>query len=340
MARQTTRSVLLAWVGAAASAALTACSAAPLPPPVLTADPPLAEGPSAEDGAQQVELDRGAAFSQAGKHAEAKEHFKKAIALKPTATAWGYLGEACEKSGDRRGAEEAYQAALKIDPTFAGAAQNLGALYLDDPAGPRVDEAIAVLQPAADKAKDNAPILQNLGYAYGLKDDVEAATRAYEASLAKREDAQTRFDYGSLLFKKKQVERAAEQLRKAASAAKDDPALLVSIGRLLGATKAFDDCVRAFDKAITIKGTDPEWYVRRGTCKHELKNEDGARADYEQAIKIDPKFAAGHYYMGISALTQKKRQTAVAELEKAEKLGAGTPIAKAAHDKLEELKKK
>jgi tetratricopeptide (TPR) repeat protein len=331
-----TRSALLAILGAT----LAACSAAPPPPPVLTADPPVAEGPSAEDGAQQVELDRGAAFAQAGKHAEAKEHFRKAIALKPTATAWAYLGEACEKSGDRKGAEEAYQAALRIDPAFVGAAQNLGALLLDDPAGPRVDEAIAVLQPAAEKAKDNARLLQNLGYAYGLKDDMEAATRAYEAALAKGEDAQTRFDYGSLLFKKKQVERAAEQLRKAAAAAKDDAALLVSVGRLLGATKAFDDCVRAFDKAIAIKGTDPEWFVRRGTCKHELKNEDGARADYEQATKIDPKFAAGHYYLGLSALTQKKRQTAQTELEKAEKLGAGTPIGKAAHDKLEEMKKK
>lgn len=330
------RSVLLALLGAA----LAACSAVPPPPPPLTADPPLAEGTSAEDGAQQVELDRGAAFAAAGKHAEAKEHFRKAIALKPNATAWAYLGEASEKSGDRRGAEEAYQAALKLDPAFVGAAQNLGALYLDDPAGPRVDEAIAVLQPAAEKAKDSAPILQNLAFAYGLKDDMEAATRAYEASLAKREDAQTRFDYGSLLFKKKQIDRAAEQLRKAASTAKDDPALLVSIGRLLGATKAFDDCVRVFDKAIAVKGTDPEWFVRRGTCKHELKNEDGARADYEQAVKIDPKFAAGHYYLGLSALIQRKRQTAQVELEKAEKLGAGTPIAKAAHDKLQELKKK
>lgn len=336
MKRQTTRLALRTGL-AALALSLGACSSDPPPqPPVLTADPPLASG--ADDGAVQTELERGIAYIKNEKFAEAKEHFKKAIAIKQTPTAWTYLGVAAERTGDRAGAEEAYKGALKIDPAFPEAAQNLAALYLDDP--PRPDDAIAVLRPAIEKTKDNAKLLQNLGYAEGLKGDLDAAGKAYEAALAKGEDAQIRFAWGALLHEKKQPARAAEQLKRAVDTAKDDTALLVSAGRLLGATKAFGDCVKAFDKAIAIKATDPEWFVRRGTCKHELNDEDGAQRDYQAAIKVDPKFAAAHYYLGLSYLVQKKRMFATSALEKAMKLGEGGPIGKSARDKLDDINKK
>ncbi|MFT3763990.1 MAG: tetratricopeptide repeat protein [Minicystis sp.] len=321
----------------AAVTTLVACAGEEPPKaPVLTADPPVES--AADDGAVQTELERGIAYVKNEKFAEAKDHFKKAISIKPTPTAWTYLGVTAEKTGDRAGAEDAYKNALKLDSGFAEAAENLSALYLDDP--PRPDEAIAILKPAIDKTKDNARLLQNLGFAYGLKGDLEAASKAYDAALAKGEDARTRFAYGALLHEKKQPEKAAEQLRKAVDAAKDDAALIASAGRLLGATKAFGDCVKAFDKAIGLKGSEPEFFVRRGTCKHELKDEDGAQKDYEAAIKSDPKFAAGHYYLGLSFLSQKKRLFATRELEKAAELGKDSPIGKAAKDKLDDLNTK
>jgi Flp pilus assembly protein TadD len=320
----------------AAATALAGCAQEPPPKePQLTADPPLTS--AADDGAVQTELERGIAYVKNEKFAEAKDHFKKAIGIKPTPTAWTYLGVTEERTGDRAAAEEAYKSALKLDPGFAEAAQNLSALYLDEPARP--DEAIAVLKPALEKTKDTARLLQNLGYAYGLKGDVEAASKAYEAALAKGDDPQIRYQYGALLVEKKQLDKAAEQLKKAVDGVKDDTALLVSVGRLLGASKAFGDCVKAFDKAIAVKATEAEWFVRRGTCKHELKDEDGAQKDYEQGVKVDPKFPAAHYYLGLSFLTQKKRLFATRELEKAAELGKGSPIGKAAQEKLDELSK-
>jgi|HubBroStandDraft_6_1064221.scaffolds.fasta_scaffold275451_1 Flp pilus assembly protein TadD len=330
------RVALSASVGLLALAALAACGAEPQRDLVLTADPPLApNGTSADDGAVDTELARGTAYVKNEKYAEAKEHFEKAIAIKPSALAWTYLGIADEKTGDRAAGEEAYKNALRLDPGFAEAAQNLGALYLDDP--PRPDDAIAVLKPAVAKSADNARLLQNLGYAYGLKGDVDAAGKAYEAALAKGEDPQIRFAYGTLLVENKQPDRAASELRKALDATKDDPAMLASVGRLLGSVKAYGDCVRAFDRAIKLKAGEAELYVRRGTCKHELSDEDGAQQDYEAAIKADPKFAPGHYYLGMSRLAQKKRQTAVSELEKASQLGGDGPMGKAARAKLDEL---
>jgi Flp pilus assembly protein TadD len=329
----------LGWILGAALAALPACGPAEAPrEPVLVADPPLGpEGSTADDGAVQTELDRGVAYVKNEKFTEAKQHFEKAIAMKPTPAAWTYLAIVKEKTGDRTGAAAAYKSALAIDAGFVEAAQNLAALYLDDPARP--DDAIAVLKPAIAKSPDPR-LLQNLGFAYGLKGDLDSAGKAYEAALAKGEDAQIRFAYGSLLFEKKQPDRAAAELRKAVDAAKDDAALLVTAGRMLGSAKAFGDCVKAFDRAIKIKATDPEWFVRRGTCKHEIDDEAGAQADYEAAIKVDASFAAAHYYLGVSALSQKNRLKASIELQKAIKLGEGGPIGKAAKEKLEALAKK
>src|SRR4051812_10095203 len=115
MRRQTTRLGSMSSGGLVAIAlSIFACTGEPPPqPPVLTADPPLVS--AADDGAVQTELERGIAYVKNEKFAEAKEHFKKAIAIKQSPTAWTYLGVTSERTGDRTGAEEAYKSALKID---------------------------------------------------------------------------------------------------------------------------------------------------------------------------------------------------------------------------------
>jgi tetratricopeptide (TPR) repeat protein len=328
----------LPTVLALAVLSLAACSSTPPPAdPPLVADPPdtpAGKSNGAEQGAIDTELERGLAYVKAEQFAEAKQHFEKAIAIKPTPTAFTCLGIADEKTGDRAGAMVAYKKALDADPAFVEAAQNLAALYLDDPAKP--DEAIAVLKPVIAKNPDPR-LLQNLAYALGLKGDLDGAGKAYEAALAKGEDAQARLAWGTLLFEAKQLDRAAEQLKRALDGAKDDAPTLVTIGRMLGSAKAYPECVRALDRAIKLKGTEPEWFVRRGTCKHQLDDEAGAQADYEAAIKVDEKFAPAHYYLALSLRQQKNRIKATVELERAIKLAGDGPIGKAAKEQLDDL---
>jgi tetratricopeptide (TPR) repeat protein len=226
------------WLALAALASLSACgSPEPAHDPPLVADPPVsAGGNGADEGALNTEMERGIAFAKAEKYAEAKGHFEKALKIKPSASAYTYLGIADEKTGDRPGAEAAYKQALALDAGMVEAAQNLAAMYLDDP--PRPDEAIGVLKAAIAKTPE-AKLYQNLAYALGLKGEIEAAGKAYEAALAKGDDAQIRFAYGALLFEHKQPEKAAEHLKKALAGAKEDAALLVTLGRMLGSVKAF-----------------------------------------------------------------------------------------------------
>jgi Flp pilus assembly protein TadD len=331
MARWTAR------LAAAAALSLAACAGAPPPKdPPLTADPPLGGGVGPTEAASQTEVQRGIAFLKNEKYEDARTHFELALSTQPkNAEASYYLGVCKEKGGDRAGAEAAYKDALAANPGLVEAAGNLSALYLDDP--PRPDEAVAVLKDALAKTPGDVTLLRNLAYAYTLKHDVENASRQYDAALAKGDSVDLRFAYGTMLFENKQPGKAAEQLEKALAGTGDDAAMLVTLGRMLGGAGAFGRCVEAFDRALKLKAIDPEWFVRRGTCRHEIKDDAGAEADYQQAIKVDPKFAPGHYYLGLAYLVEKKRAAALAELDKAVKLGGDSKIGKAAKDRLDEL---
>jgi tetratricopeptide (TPR) repeat protein len=319
--------------------ALSACSSAqdgPKDPP-LTADPPSG-GVSADDGAATTELERGVAFIKNQKFKDAEEHLARSLQLKPSGEASFYLGVAKEKDGDKAGAEEAYKQALKADAKLTEAAGNLGALYLDQQP-PKVDEAIAVLTAAIGKGGGGDGELRlNLAYAYGVKGDVDSAAKQYEAALGKGEDAQIRFAYGAMLFDNKQLDRAAEQLKKTVDGLKDDGPTLATLGAMLGTSKAYPECVKAYDRAIKLKASDPDLFIRRATCKHLANDEAGSEADFQQAIKIDPKNGIAHYRLALTLLGEKKRAAGVKELETA--AGLGGDIGKMAKTKLEEIAKK
>jgi len=314
--------------------ALAACGATPTAVDrPLDADPPLTDTPPAAK--KNPELDQGAELVKGGKFAEAIPHLKAALDVDPkSANAAFYLALSTEQTGgDKAEAEHLYRQALTFDPGLSEAAQNLAAMYLTDPARP--DDAISVLEPALKSAPDDAALNANLGFAYGLKGDVDRASAAYERSLKKDPTVQTEFAYGTMLSENKRADAAVPHLLKAAAGLNDDPASLATIARMLGPGKAFDDCVRLLDRAITLKPGIAELLVRRGVCKHELKKEKEAAEDFAAALKADPKFQAAHYYLGMSLLAQSKKTEGRKELKKAVDLGKETPIGKQAQQKLD-----
>jgi len=314
---------------------VVACSSTPKPvDDQLRADPPLTSAqPSAAKG--NPDLDRGVAFLKNDKFADAVPHLKKALEAEPkSAEAAFYLGVAIEQTGgDKAEVEKLYKQALAFNPKLVDAAQNLAAMYLDEP--PRPDDAIPVLQKALSHAPGDPKLLTNLGYAYSLKKDVEKAQNAYEQALAKEDTPQLRFALGTALFENKKAEAAVPHLLKAAAAMNDDAASLATIAAMLGPGKAFSDCVRLLDRALTLKPGVPELLVRRGVCQHELKKEREAAKDFEAAIKVDAKYQPAHYYLGLSLLAQKNKPGGRNALKKAVALGKDTPIGKRAQQELD-----
>lgn len=329
------RSILALF--ALSQAVLVAC---PPPKPVeepLKADPPV-EDPTPAKKKGNPELDRGVAFIKAGKFKDAEEHLKAAIEFDPkNPECHYYMGVVLDQTGgDAARAEEHYKTALSIDPNFVDASVNLAAIYLSEPARP--DEALPLLSKALEKSPNDPVLLTNMGYAYFLKKDVAKATSSYESALKAQENADTRLQLGILLFEADKAEAAVPHLLKAAEARKDDPQSLATIARMLGPGKAFDDCVRLLDRVVELKKADAEIYVRRGVCKHSQKKEKEASADFDAAIKLDPKFQAAWFYLASSQLEMKNKPAAKAAFKKAWELGKETSLGKKAKEKYDTMK--
>lgn len=303
----------------------------------LRADPPQSTATAAAS-TRDADLARGEELVQASKFAEAIPPLKAALDRDPkSAAAAFYLGAATEQSGgSKKDVERLYRQALTFDPKLVEAAQNLAAIYLDEP--PRPDEAIAVLDKSLSHNPNHPQLLTNLGYAYSLKGDLPRAVKSYEAALPNDDNAQLRLALGTALFDLKKPEAAVPHLLKAAAQMNDDAASLATIARMLGPGKAYDDCVRLLDRAIGLKGDVAEMFVRRGTCKHELKKEAEAGKDYEAAIRIDAKYQPAHYYLGLSRLAQGNKPDAKLALRKAWELGKTTSVGKAAKAKHDSIK--
>jgi Flp pilus assembly protein TadD len=279
---------------------------------------------------------RGRDLITAQKYAEAIPVLEKAVAAEPkNADANYYLGLAYDQSGKKTEAEAKYKAALELKPSLLEAAQNLASIYLEDP--PRPDDAIPLLRKALQAAPNDATLLQNIAYAYGLKKDVGKASKAYDLALQRDDSFKVHFAYGTMLFENGQMDRAVTELTKAASSTEDIPTL-ASISRMMGNAKAFDQCVKILDRVIAKKSDSAEMFARRGTCKHELKDEPGAEGDFREAIKAEPKLPAAHYLLGQSLIAQGKKPEAKVELKKAFDLDPTSEIGKLAKKILDKLK--
>ncbi|HMR10377.1 MAG TPA: tetratricopeptide repeat protein [Polyangiaceae bacterium] len=304
------------------------------PPP-----PPLEDNGGGVEKASSADVQAGMDAIQGGDFAKAKQHLEKARAAQPDdPQAAYYLGVALENLSDAAGAQTAYQDALKLDPKLIEASVNLSAILLDAQKG---SEALAVIEAALKHAPKDPRLLMNHALSLEAAGQIEKALDAYAAAVAATPDnIPLSVAYGQVLAGAGKKDEAVAQLRKSLALATELD-VLSTLGDSLGKLGAFADCVAAFDKAIK-KSEKPVFLVRRGVCRHELKDDAGAQADYEKSIQVDAKFAPGYFYLGQHLRALGKKKEALAALKKAVELGGDQGVgaaAKKAIDALEGKKK-
>lgn len=309
---------------------------APSLPPSMGGASPADTAPSAASDKAGPEVDRAIAAIKANDFRSAKAACEAALNKNPkNGMASYYMGVALENLGDKAGAEQHYKNAMTNAPDVAEAAINLGALYLD---GKRWDDAIDVTQKGLAKRPDDPALHANMAFALRGKGDKTGASAEYERAIkVVGDNADLRFAYGTLLLEMGNKTKAASELKGALASAGSNRALLASIGRSLGSAGAFAECVSALDKAIAA-GDDVELRVRRGLCRHSMKDEAGAKSDFEAAIKLDSKFGPAHYYLGESLLASGNAAQAAKEFDAA---AAGSPqeMAKKAREQADAARK-
>ncbi|MFO0569559.1 MAG: tetratricopeptide repeat protein [Polyangiaceae bacterium] len=290
------------------------------------------KGPTAP--ASSGEVKQGMDAIQAGDFAKAKEILTRAEAANPKdPQAAFYLGVALENTGDPKGARAKYEKALSLDGKLTEASVNLSALLLDANEG---KAALDVVEAGLKAAPTHAMLLMNRALALEATGDAAGALAAYgKAVKAQPDNHELRYAWAELLAGAGKKDEALAELRKVAGSG--DEKLVVASANVFGKLGAFADCVKVLDGAIQKKA-QADLHTRRGVCRHELKDDAGAKSDYDAALKLDPKFAPAHYYLGMHLKTAGKLKEAQAALEKAIELSGGKGIGEAAKKELDELK--
>lgn len=318
---------------------IAACGGSQKPPPDpdLIADPVASDEAGVEQGAARNDYQRALAYIDKERWDEAKLLLVRVTTTSPdNADAHTYLGLVLEKQNDPAGAEKSYLAALALKPGHIMAAVNTSGMYLTAKP-PRVDDALEILNKAIAVVPDDPALLQNLGHARAAKGDVAGSAKAFQAAITKGDSVDLRLALANVYFDAKQFDQAVPHAKKVLELNKDNVKIFANVGFMFEYGKAFNECVTAFDRALKLKADEPDWLLRRGRCKHELGNEDGALEDYSASVRVKPNFAAGYLYMGMVQHHQQKLQSAEFSLQKAVEYGKDTPVGKLAAKKLHEL---
>jgi tetratricopeptide (TPR) repeat protein len=301
--------------------------------PLATPAPPSA-GTPAPKATSEADLGKAETALSAGDFAGAKAAAEAVLAKDAkNVKALYYKGAAAEGLGDKTTAEQAYKAAASAG--LPEAAVNLSAMYIE---GGKVDEAVAVLKAAAQKAPDDVLVQANLGSALSAKGDQAGALAAYEKADQKGATLPVRLGHAEALIANGKKPEAATLLKDVASGERSRDEL-GALAKSMARAGAFADAVATIDKAIAKK-TGADLLTYRGLFKRSLKNLDGAKTDLEAAAKEDPSFAPARLYLGEVLEDLKKPADAKKAYEEAIKVGGDTGPAKKAKERLDALKGK
>lgn len=206
------------------------------------------------------------------------------------------LGAAHLAARRRADAERAFDRAVEFAPARAEIRLGVARAWLASDERRDVERAIQVVLRAAEMAPDLPQIHAALGRAREKAGDPAAAAEAYDRAL--RLDPAYRYARRRML-------RLALETRDFARARRDAERLVADgpeepehhfLAALVADREGRDeDARRLYQKAIDVaKGDYPEAYLNVGNLEKAAGNRKAARAAYEKAIALRPRYTAAH----------------------------------------------
>ena len=171
-----------------------------------------------------AEANLGFALAEQGRYDKAIPHYKTALQSQPRAIIWNNLGKSLVVTGKLEEGINAFQNALKLNPSFGSAHQNL-ALALARSG--RQQESLIHFGDAVRLEPENASMHNNYAIMLGRAGRTDEAIQEFQTALRLAPDAATtHFNLANLLVKQHAQDEAmahySEALRLAKAAGEDD----------------------------------------------------------------------------------------------------------------------
>lgn len=189
---------------------------------------------------------------QSGRHDEAAEHIRNAIALRANALYWYNLGHVHLARKDSAAAEDAFARTVELAPTHADALFQLGSIRLDD-------------------------------------DDIEGAEEHFRRAIAAKPDfVGARINLALLLQRAGDSAGALAQLEEARRVRPDDPEIHNALG-IVNTTAAPTLAIEHFRRAVALKPGYTEAHINLARSLHQASRHAEAADMLEEMSKQRPR---------------------------------------------------
>jgi protein O-GlcNAc transferase len=256
--------------------------------------------------------------------------YETALKLQPEfLDAWNNLGICLQLRRQFLQAAAAYRQALALDPANAGVMANLGTVLreMGDLA-----EAVELLRTASNLEPSAASHAVNLGIAFWNQGNFAEAERTLNQALARApNDAEALFNLGNALHGLGRSREAIERYRQAVALRPDYADALINLGNVLTEIGEFSAGQATYDEALRFR-PDSIVALNNAAClMRTLGRVDDAEAALSRALQLDPGNATLHDTIGNVYKDAGDLDGAIASFRKALELD---PAAAATHSNL------
>jgi tetratricopeptide (TPR) repeat protein len=253
---------------------------------------------------------------QQGDHRRAVAHITRAVAGNPGNAAYhAHLSEAFRSLGQLDLAADSCRTALRLQPDYAEAANNLGLALL---AQGRLDEAPDHFREALRLKPDFAMASNNLGNALRLRGDLDGGLDHFRSAVQIDPNlAEGHSNLGQLLLERHQPHEALAHLRTAVRLCPGLAEARNNLGNALREVGRLAEARQSYAEALRINPNLAMTYNNMGQALQEANALDDALAWYERALQIEPTSARFHSQLASLLAQQEKNAEALAGFRRA-----------------------
>ena len=191
---------------------------------------------------------------------------------------------------------DSYKKALKINPDYAQAYNNMGNALYDKG---DLEESIESYKQALKINPDYADAYNNMGNALKDKGDLEASVESFKQALKINPDfAQAYYNMGNALNDKGDLEATIERFKQALKINPDYADAYNNMGIALNDKGDVESAIESYKQALKINPDYADAYYNMGNALKDNGDPEVAIESYKQALKIKPDFADAYHNMG------------------------------------------
>jgi protein O-GlcNAc transferase len=254
---------------------------------------------------------------------KAIDAYESALKLQPDfLDAWNNLGICRQLRGQLSQAATAYRRALSLESRNAGVMANLGAVLREMG---ELTQAVELLSAAAHLEPAIASHRLNLGIAYWNQGDFPQAERTLNETLARApDDPEVAFNLGNALHGLGRQREAIDRYQQALKFRPDYADALINLGNVHTELGEFAAGMAAYDAALRARPDSVVALNNAAVLMRTLGHLDDAETALHRALELDPGNAALHDTLGNVYKDAGELDAAIASFRKSLELDPGT----------------